>query len=96
MAHVVTQPCRGCKYTDCVAVCPCECFYGDADQLYIDPGDCIDCGACVAECPASAIFIEESVPERWRHFVPLNAERAGALKGVPGAHVTEKVGPAAG
>lgn len=89
MAHVVTEPCRGCKSTDCVAVCPCECFYADAEQLYIDPDDCIDCGACEAECPVNAIYMDVDVPERWRHFVPLNAERVRALKAVPGAHVTE-------
>ncbi len=90
MAHVVTEPCRGCKYTDCVVVCPCECFYGDADQLYIDPEDCIDCGACEAECPVGAIFLDDNVPERWSGYVQLNADRVKVLKPFADAHITEK------
>ena len=89
MAHVVTQPCVGCKYTDCVVVCPMECFYGDEAQLYIDPDDCIDCGACVPECPVEAIYLDADVPARWAGFVALNAERVRALK--PHGRVTEKV-----
>src|SRR6516165_6991129 len=50
MTHTVCQPCYDCKYTDCVAVCPVECFYQDEKMLYIDPADCIDCEACVPEC----------------------------------------------
>jgi ferredoxin len=91
MAHVVTQPCIGCKYTDCVVVCPCECFYGDEQQLYIDPDDCICCGACVVECPVEAIYAEDDVPEKWAGYVQLNAERVKVLKQIPGAHITEKV-----
>ncbi len=90
MAHVVTEPCRGCKYTDCVVVCPMECFYGDDRQLYIDPDDCIDCGSCVNECPVEAIFLDEHVPERWSSYVQLNAERVQVLKPL-GARVVEKV-----
>ena len=88
MAHVVTQPCAGCKYTDCVVVCPMECFYGDAAQLYVDPDDCIDCGACVPECPVEAIFLDADVPARWSGYVALNADWVRALK--PHGHVTEK------
>jgi len=90
MAHVVTEPCVGCKYTDCVVVCPMECFYGDEKQLYIDPGDCIDCEACVSECPVSAIYLDDDVPEKWRGFVQLNADRVKVLRPL-GARVTEKV-----
>lgn len=89
MAHVVTEPCVGCKYTDCVVVCPCECFDGDDRQLYIDPEDCIDCGACIPECPVGAIFQEADVPAQWANYVQLNADRARVLKGA-GARVTEK------
>jgi ferredoxin len=89
MAHVVADPCRGCLYTDCVVVCPMECFYGDELQLYIDPGECIDCGACVNECPADAIFLDADVPEKWAGAVKLNADRVAALKPL-GARVTEK------
>ena len=89
MALVVAQPCVGCKYTDCVVVCPCECFYGDETQLYIDPVDCIDCEACVPECPVKAIYPETSIPDPWSSFIELNSERAKVLKAL-GAKITEK------
>lgn len=56
MPYVVCEPCHDCKYTDCVAVCPCDCFYHDDVMLYIDPDQCIDCDACRPECPVEAIF----------------------------------------
>ena len=65
MTHVVAQPCFGCKYTDCVVVCPVECFYEGEQMLYIHPDECIDCEACVPECPVEAIFHEDNVPEEW-------------------------------
>lgn len=89
MAHVVTAPCAGCKYTDCVVVCPMECFYGDERMLYIDPDHCIDCGACVPECPVEAIFLDADVPPKWADYIPLNADRVRHLKPL-GANVTEK------
>ena len=76
MAHVVTAPCFGCKYTDCVVVCPTECFYEGEKMLYIHPDDCIDCGQCVAECPVEAIYQEDDVPAEWHEFIALNAEMA--------------------
>jgi ferredoxin len=76
MAFVVTAPCFGCKYTDCVVVCPCDCFYEGEKMLYIHPDECIDCGACAPECPVEAIFYQEDVPEPWRDFIALNAEMA--------------------
>ena len=57
MAHVVTANCHDCKYTDCVVVCPVECFWQDEKMLYIDPIDCIDCEACVPECPEGVMFL---------------------------------------
>ncbi|MFO0967689.1 MAG: ferredoxin family protein [Gemmataceae bacterium] len=80
MAHVVCEPCCDCKYTDCVVVCPMDCFYQDDMQLYIDPEECIDCEACVPECPVDAIFHDTRIPTGWEHFVQLNAERVVALK----------------
>ncbi|HUG66635.1 MAG TPA: 4Fe-4S binding protein [Pirellulaceae bacterium] len=74
MAYVVTQPCFGCKYTDCVVVCPCECFREGEQMLYIDPRECIDCDACVSECPVEAIYHEDNVPSEWKGFIGLNAE----------------------
>jgi ferredoxin len=74
MAYVVTAPCFGCKYTDCVVVCPCDCFYEGEKMLYINPDECIDCDACRSECPVEAIFFEDDVPTQWREFIALNAE----------------------
>lgn len=74
MTFVVTAPCFGCKNTDCVLVCPMDCFHEGEKMLYIDPESCTDCGACAAECPTEAIYHEDNVPEEWRAFVPLNAE----------------------
>jgi ferredoxin len=88
MAHVVTELCVNCKYTDCVVVCPMECFYGDERQLYIAADDCIDCGACVPECPVEAIYWDVNVPPRFTSYIQLNAERANALK--PHGRVTER------
>jgi ferredoxin len=76
MAFVVTEPCQGCKYTDCVIVCPCDCFHEGEQMLYIDPRDCIDCEACVSECPVEAIYHDSAVPEKWRHYIELNAVMA--------------------
>jgi ferredoxin len=79
MAYVVTAPCDGCKYTDCVTVCPCDCFHEGASMLYIDPADCIDCDACRSECPVDAIFYEENVPAEWRDYIDLNAKMAAVM-----------------
>ena len=76
MTHVVCAACFGCKYTDCVVVCPVECFYEGEKMLYIHPDECIDCEACVPECPVEAIFHEDNVPEEWKAFTELNAEMA--------------------
>ena len=79
MAYVVCEPCIKCKYTDCVEVCPVDCFHEDAEMLLIDPYECIDCNACVPVCPVEAIFPEEDVPDKWQEFVALNAEKAPDL-----------------
>lgn len=76
MAFVVTEPCFGCKYTDCVTVCPVDCFHEGEQMLFIDPLECIDCGACAPECPVEAIFFEDDVPDPWREYIELNAEMA--------------------
>ena len=76
MAFVVTAPCFGCKYTDCVVVCPCDCFREGEKMLYIEPDDCIDCAACESECPVQAIFFEDNMPADQRQFITLNAEMA--------------------
>ncbi len=76
MAFVVTDNCIRCKYTDCVEVCPVDCFHEGANFLVIDPEECIDCTLCVAECPANAIYAEEELPAGMEHFIALNAELA--------------------
>lgn len=76
MTHVVTENCIKCKYTDCVEVCPVDCFHEGPNFLVIDPQECIDCTLCVAECPAHAIFAEDDVPADQQHFFAINAELA--------------------
>lgn len=76
MTHVVAEPCINCKYTDCVLVCPVECFYEGDNMLYINPDECIDCAACIPECPVEAIYQEDDLPEQWASFVELNAQKA--------------------
>ncbi|MFH1304191.1 MAG: ferredoxin family protein [Planctomycetota bacterium] len=88
MAYVVTAPCIGCKYTDCVLACPCDCFREGDQMLYIDPDACIDCDACRVECPVGAIFYEDNVPDQWQEFIQLNAEMAAKLP-----PITEKKAP---
>ena len=74
MAHVVTDNCVKCRFTDCVDVCPVACFYVLDDRLVIHPDDCIDCTACVPECPVEAIFAEDNVPEDQKEWIELNKE----------------------
>ena len=96
MAHVVCEPCHDCKYTDCVVVCPCECFYEDGSMLYIDPEHCIDCEACIPECPVEAIYQDTNVPALWTGFIALNAERSATLIASGKGHVLEKKEPTVG
>ena len=79
MTYVVTSNCQKCRFTDCVAVCPVDCFHGDDQMLYIDPDECIDCGACVPECPVEAIYDETELPEDAREWLQVNAKRAPSL-----------------
>jgi ferredoxin len=74
MTHVVTESCIKCKYTDCVDVCPVDCFHEGPNMLVIDPDECIDCAVCIPECPVNAIYAEEDVPEDQREWTALNAE----------------------
>ena len=74
MTFVVTENCIKCKYTDCVEVCPVDCFHEGPNFLAIDPDECIDCALCEPECPAEAIFAEDDVPPDQQHFTALNAE----------------------
>ena len=76
MAYVVTESCIKCKYTDCVDVCPVDCFREGPNMLAIDPDECIDCILCVPECPVEAIFAEDDVPDAQHEFIARNAELA--------------------
>ena len=74
MTYVVTDNCIQCKYTDCVDVCPVDCFYEGPNFLVINPDECIDCDDCVEACPAGAIFNEDDLPEDKTHFLEINEE----------------------
>ena len=82
MAYVIAEPCIGTKDTACVDVCPVDCIhprkdeanFADVNQLFIDPVECIDCGACVPVCPVSAIFPVDDLPEKWGSFTPVNSD----------------------
>ena len=76
MTHVVTESCIKCRYTDCVDVCPVDCFRVGPNFLVIDPDECIDCAVCIPECPVNAILAEEDVPAEQQHFTQINAELA--------------------
>ncbi len=89
MTFVVTDSCIRCKYTDCVEVCPVDCFREGQHFLVIDPDECIDCNLCVPECPVDAIYAEDDVPENQKHFVELNAKLAKKWPTI----TTKKPGP---
>jgi ferredoxin len=78
MSFVVTESCIRCRYTDCVDVCPVDCFKEGPNFLVIDPDECIDCAVCVPECPVEAIYHEDEVPEDQREFIEINRELAKA------------------
>ena len=87
MAYVVTDNCHSCRFTDCVEVCPVDCFYGDSNMLYIHPDECIDCGACEPACP---VYAEDDLPAEKEKWKDVNAERtaSGDLD-----HITESQEP---
>jgi ferredoxin len=76
MAYIVTEPCINCKYTNCAAVCPVDAFREGPNFLVIDPDECIDCDACVSECPVEAIFPDDEVPAEWEHYIEWNERLA--------------------
>jgi len=76
MTYVVVENCIKCKHTDCVEVCPVDCFHEGPNFLVINPDECIDCSLCEPECPAEAIFDEDDVPDDQKQFIALNDELA--------------------
>ncbi len=74
MTFVITEKCIRCKYTDCVEVCPVDCFYEGPNMLAINPDECIDCGLCEPECPVNAIYAEDDLPENYKSSIELNTE----------------------
>ena len=76
MTYVVVELCVDCKYTDCADVCPVEAFHELPDRLYINADTCIDCDACVPECPVEAIFADNNVPENYAHWTQINIDEA--------------------
>ena len=76
MAFIVTDNCIKCKYTDCVEVCPVDCFYEGPNFLVIHPDECIDCALCEPECPVNAIFSEDELPDDHKEFLELNKDLA--------------------
>ena len=77
MPYVVAEPCINCKHTDCVEVCPVDCFYEGPNFLVIHPEECIDCNACVPVCPVEAIFPDDELPEKWEHYTQWNEYLSG-------------------
>ena len=98
MAYVIAEPCIGTKDTACVDACPVDCIhpkkdedgFGNSDQLFIDPVECIDCGACVPACPVSAIFAADDLPEKWASFT---AEERLALRPLIGFKLLHNAHP---
>jgi NAD-dependent dihydropyrimidine dehydrogenase PreA subunit len=80
MTYIITEPCVNVKDATCIDVCPVDCIYphrdnadfAEVNQLYIDPDECIDCGACKPVCPVKAIFPERDVPEKWSSYIQIN------------------------
>jgi ferredoxin len=90
MAHVVTEKCNGCKFTDCVEVCPVACFYEMENQVVIHPDECIDCMACVEVCPVHAIYADADVPSEYTKDIEFNATQSVQIKDSGGEAITVK------
>ena len=82
MTFIVGSPCVGCKDTECVSVCPVDCFYEGPNMLVIDPDECIDCALCEPVCPVNAIWADDEVPEEEIPFIEINAVKAQLYKNI--------------
>ena len=99
MAYVIAEPCIGVKDAACVDACPVDCIhpkkdsekFADAELIYIDPVECIDCGACVPVCPVSAIFALDDLPEKWKQYTELNESYVKAGKFTPEEYAKHQV-----
>ncbi len=92
MPYVVAEPCINCKHTDCVEVCPVDCFYEGPNFLVIEPDECIDCNACVPVCPVEAIFPDDELPEEWEHYTQWNEHLSAKWKDLD-YNIIEKTDP---
>jgi ferredoxin len=82
MPSVVTESCIKCKYTECVSVCPADCFHEGPNFLVIDPAECMNCTLCIVVCPVDAIYMMHDVPADQQHFIALNAELSASWPGI--------------
>jgi len=83
MTYVIAEPCIDVMDRACVAACPADCIYEGERMLYINPDECVDCGACEPVCPTEGIFYELDVPKKWRPFIAANADFFAEI-GAPG------------
>ncbi|MDP9299056.1 MAG: ferredoxin family protein [Actinomycetota bacterium] len=96
MTYTIAEPCIDVKDRACVDECPVDCIYEGPRMLYIQPDECVDCGACEPSCPVTAIFYEDDVPAEWKQFTPINAEWfEDGVSGVGSPGGAAQVGPAA-
>jgi len=91
MPYVVTENCQDCRFTDCVEVCPVDCFYADDRMLYIHPDECIDCGACEPACPVQAIYAADDLPANLTQWTEINSAKTLAKGEV--TQITESQDP---
>jgi ferredoxin len=94
VTYTITEPCIDVKDRSCVDECPVDCIYEGGRMLYIQPDECVDCGACEPVCPVTAIFYEDDVPAEWKQFTPVNAEFFGDdVSGIGSPGGAAQVGP---
>jgi len=86
MTYVVSENCIKCKYTDCIEVCPVDCFYEGENFLVINPDECIDCSLCVPACPAEAIYPDDELPKGEEIFIKINERLSQSWKRITDSH----------
>ena len=93
MTTIVTENCNGCRFTDCVTVCPVACFHSDEKMLYIDNDVCIQCSACIPLCPVHAIYADMDLPPEFTKDTEFNSVEANRIKDSGGEAITVKKDP---